>query len=43
LDTHLSPRWRTAIHEADHVLMAVEEGCSFGDVALTKTADSNGR
>jgi hypothetical protein len=22
--------------------MAVEEGCPFGDVALTKTADSNG-
>jgi hypothetical protein len=27
---------------AGHVLMAVEEGCPFGDVALTKTADFNG-
>jgi hypothetical protein len=37
-----SRRWRTAIHEAGHVLMAVEEGCLFGDVALNKTADTNG-
>jgi hypothetical protein len=42
LHGYSSRRWRTAVHEAGHVLMAVEEGCPFGDVALTKTADTNG-
>lgn len=41
-DSYQSRRWRTAIHEADHVLMAGEEGCRVGGVGLTKTADVNG-
>jgi hypothetical protein len=37
-----SRRWRTALHEAGHVLMAVEYGCPFGDVALAGTGEANG-
>jgi hypothetical protein len=42
LDNYPSRRWRTAIHEAGHVLLALEEGCPFDSVVLNRTADSNG-
>jgi hypothetical protein len=42
LHGYSSRRWRAAVHEAGHVLMAVEEGCPFGDVELNRTADANG-
>ena len=41
-DIYSARRGRTALHEAGHVLVAIEEGQTFDEVVLKKTADAHG-